>query len=527
MTTTANFALQEDSGEISGQVTDAHTSLPIGGATVNILQGSQLIASTLTDSSGNYLISDLAPGSYTINPSATHYQSAVSGATVVTAQIDRVNLALQPFPGQLIGQVTNASTSAPIPGATITVTQGLNLNASVVTDANGDYVVNMLAPGTYTITASANLFASVTQGAIIQSNVVSTDNFALQEDPGEILGHVSDAATNNPIQGATVNLLQGAQLCASTLTDSSGNYLLSNLAPGNYIVNVSATNYQTSTEGTVVRSHQTTVDNFSQLSQPGTIIGQVTDQVSGTPIPDAIIDVLQGTTLIGSAITDANGNYSIPSLAPGDYMVNATAPNFQIVVHDAAVQSNQTTVVTSNLPEAPGTLYGSVLNAANNFPVSGANVSIFNGSVLIASTLTDSNGNYDIASLAPGSYSMTVSAVSYHSVTKSASVQVNLASILNFLLVDPPLPPATLSAQNHRIMFLTQTNHVQRLTWTASPSPNIVQYFIYRNGVRMGTVGASTFVFDMHNVNKSVSATYSITSFNSFGQESAPINIVL
>jgi hypothetical protein len=52
---------------------------------------------------------------------------------------------------EISGEVMDAGTSAFIPGATVT----LNTGPTTTSDANGDYVFNNVAPGSYTVTASA------------------------------------------------------------------------------------------------------------------------------------------------------------------------------------------------------------------------------------------------------------------------------------------------------------------------------------------------------------------------------------
>ncbi|NGY75518.1 carboxypeptidase regulatory-like domain-containing protein [Bacillus megaterium] len=64
-----NFALTPNPGAISGQVTDVATGAPLAGSTVVIRQaiGSGVAVATVTsDSSGNFLVQGLAPGSYTV-----------------------------------------------------------------------------------------------------------------------------------------------------------------------------------------------------------------------------------------------------------------------------------------------------------------------------------------------------------------------------------------------------------------------------------------------------------------------------
>ncbi len=433
-TTTANFALQPMPGRISGTVIDAVTSAVIPGATINILQGIQLIATTLTDAAGNYLVSNLAPGTYTTNASAPNYGTVIQGAIVQSNVTTIDNFALQPMSGQISGNVIDAVTSAVIPGATINILQGVQLIATTLTDAAGNYTVSNLVPGIYTTNASAPNYATVIQGAIVQSNVTTIDNFVLTPTPGVIAGQVIDATTSAPIAGATVNILQGLQLIASTVTDASGNYIVPNIAPGTYITNASAPNYGTVVQGAIVQSNQTTINNFALQQSPGHIAGQVIDANTSAPIPGATVQVLQGIQLIASTLTDAAGNYLVPNLAPGTYSTNASATNYGTVVQGAIVQSNQTTIDNFALHQNPGQISGQVIDAVTSAPIAGATVNVLQGIQLIASTLTDASGNYLVSNLAPATYATNASAPNYGTIIQGAIVLPNTTTVDNFAL---------------------------------------------------------------------------------------------
>jgi hypothetical protein len=63
----------------------------------------------------------------------------------------------------------------------------------------------------------------------------------------------------------------------------------------------------------------------------GTIAGRITDPV-GSPIPGARLEVTSPDTGVArSTTTNADGLYRIPSLSPGQYEVEASAPGFQAV----------------------------------------------------------------------------------------------------------------------------------------------------------------------------------------------------
>ncbi len=57
--------------------------------------------------------------------------------------------------GQVVGWVVDAQTGKPVAGATVTASSPAWIDQTVTTDAKGYYVLSMLPPAIYTITASA------------------------------------------------------------------------------------------------------------------------------------------------------------------------------------------------------------------------------------------------------------------------------------------------------------------------------------------------------------------------------------
>ena len=76
---------------------------------------------------------------------------------------------------------------------------------------------------------------------------------------------------------------------------------------------------------------------FAFLSLPvsaqttqGVILGQITDSVTGLPIPFASVTCASdATSLISPAHVDAFGNYAVASLSPGLYVITVTAAQYQ------------------------------------------------------------------------------------------------------------------------------------------------------------------------------------------------------
>ncbi len=435
-TTVVNFFLVPISGSIAGTVTDHSTHLAIVGATVQIYDGPDLIASALTDDSGNYLVPGLAPGNYTVVISAATYQTFFAGATVTSQNTTTVNAALVLLPGFIAGTVKNASTN-PIPGALIEVYDGMTVIGKGTTDANGKYNISGIPPGTYTVVASAYTYRSQSVGATVTAGMTTTVNFTLQSDPGTIAGTVTDATTGSPIKSASIRIFQGTTLISSALTDSSGFYQATGIFPGQYDVVAEATGYQTKTSGVTIIDDSTVIVDFELLSNPGTLEGTITDATTTNPIEGASVDVYLGTIFIASALSDAQGNYSIPNLAPETYQCIFSAPGYQDALSSTTIQSNNTTTLDIALKPFPGSVTGHVQENPST-PIPNATITIYMNNVPVGSTLTDSLGNYTLSGLAPGDYIIVAEADSYQTASQPVQIIMNMTQTVNFTLLPNP-----------------------------------------------------------------------------------------
>lgn len=172
-TTTQNIALTPAASYvISGFVRDSATNNPLW-ATVAVIgvPFNPPFSSVQTDpSTGFYSMTVSGGQSYTLTASALLHTAFSQGATPVADTTVNFNLVATTQNGGIIGWVRNYYTNDPIPNATVTAAPG---GASDLTDANGYFEIFNLTPGTYTATASANLYSSVSISGIqvLSSNV--------------------------------------------------------------------------------------------------------------------------------------------------------------------------------------------------------------------------------------------------------------------------------------------------------------------------------------------------------------------
>ena len=373
----------DNSGALNG------TETGIAGVTVRLLDatGTTQIATTTTSPNGQYLFTNLAPGDYVVEIADTNFigTGVLAGFTSSTGTNNAFEGTNTPDPdtvatdaddngtttgtlGQAGGVIRSAPVTLSIAGEPVNESPNNDPTAS---DANSNLTVDFgvrLVAATGTLTLGDQVF-------------VDTNNNGTKDTAETGLG------------GVSLQLLNGqGQVIRTAVTDSQGNYRFTNLAAGDYQVQIAATNFQAG--GILVgytssTSTSTDPDNNSNnnddgaavgtLGQPNGVIrsGFITltlDQeptndgdndndtnltldfgvvapvqrvtLGGTIYTDANNNGVQDTTETGipgvtvqllnssgavvtSGTTDSSGNYSFANLTAGDYRVRLVNTNFQ------------------------------------------------------------------------------------------------------------------------------------------------------------------------------------------------------
>jgi protocatechuate 3,4-dioxygenase beta subunit len=294
----------------------------------------------------------MAPGSYIVDVYAADYQTGTAGAIVLPNETTTVDVSLQPNPGTIVGTVTSAQSGLPISGALVEVSLNNAVIFSILTDSSGNYSISGISPDSYIVDAYAASYQARTSSATVSSNQTTQVNFSLQSSPGIISGTVISTMSTSPIPGALVEVNLNNTLIFSTLTDGSGNYSISGLAPNTYAVHAHAITYQTAVNSSVtVVSNITTTANFSLQSNPGAVKGTITDSVTGLPLSGVFIDLFEDGIFVDVAVTDSVGNYSVTGLAADSYTLIASKVNYDSKDSSFTVTAGETT--TANLTLIP------------------------------------------------------------------------------------------------------------------------------------------------------------------------------
>jgi len=245
--------------------------------------------------------------------------------------------------GDLSGTVTSSATGAPIPGVTVATTGG----RYATTNSAGYYLIGTMPAGSYTLTAAVCNYAGASASATVTDGADTTCNIVLDPQAGAIMGRVSD--TNGiGVSGATVTIPG-----RSVTTDSDGNYVLSNIAAGDYSVTASAAHYKNTTVAVHVLDWQTAECDIVLSELPGSITGHITNNQNGAAISGATVCLVDCGFTCTPATTDAAGSYTLSDLPPGTYTVSASASRYLTNTAPAVVTSDQATtcdIVLSPIP---------------------------------------------------------------------------------------------------------------------------------------------------------------------------------
>jgi PKD repeat protein len=259
-----------------------------------------------------------------------------------------------------------------------------------------------------------------------------------QLSPGHIAGTVTDAATGQPVEGATVGYGGG-----TTASGVDGSYRLDGVAPGTHTVTVTAPGYATSTSPVTVTAGTTsTLD--AALVQPGTLSGTVTDAGTGAAISGAVVSAGGASTTTG-----ADGAYRLPDLPAGPTTVQASMTGYDSASTPTTVTAGGAGTVDLSLARTSTYITGQVYDAGtpDHVPVAGATVT---ASGVPGAATTDDIGNYRI--VAPvGTYTVTASAPGCDPAGGTAVVTAGAYATVDLGLPRPPPtpPPPTESPIKH------------------------------------------------------------------------------
>ncbi len=280
------------------------------------------------------------------------------------------------------------------PSPIVRALQGGEVKYAVRCQSDGTYVMNGVAPGNYLLEAFHPQYQLARDAGVHLAHAAKAPDvvdFVLNAaPPGAISGTVTAQATGQVLGNVKITIYQAVAATppatgfvrgdevGSTTTAADGTYAIG-VPPGTYIAEADGTDigYGTAEQMVDVTSSTSTRADFQLGAAPGNL--EITVQRPGTlgpePLAGATVQVLQGTTVVASGVTDGNGRVT-REVPAGTYTVTASAPGFGVgsQAGQVVMPSGITQVTITLSPEADGSLSGKIVSAASGTPIGGVTV---------------------------------------------------------------------------------------------------------------------------------------------------------
>ncbi|MBI5092772.1 MAG: carboxypeptidase regulatory-like domain-containing protein [Candidatus Hydrogenedentes bacterium] len=259
----------------------------------------------------------------------------------------------------IAGRVTASVTNAGIACAAISASSLALTNPRVTTaDTNGDFRLDDIPAGSYTITVYAPGYVTKNKGVTLGDGERGIENFSMTASglSGGVRGSVTDSVTSKPIPALRVDAKINGSIVATTYTCAEGRYEILGLVAKATSVTVqfSGDAYTTQTQAVQVSSGSVTeadAQMAKSVPAPGALAGVVTRLGTSSAVLGARVTIegLGGVT----ETADAGGVYAFSALPEGTYSVRASATGYSGQTQLATVYSLGTSPLDFALPLAP------------------------------------------------------------------------------------------------------------------------------------------------------------------------------
>lgn len=358
-TTTMNATMNAVPSSVAGQVRVGGQAL--SGVTVQLVNPATgaVIEQTTTNLNGQYSVGSGA-GSYRLRAVRPGYTRDSIAITLALGQsLTNINFNVNENFALVTG-IVRSNTSSPLSGVVVNLTSAAG-GATATTGSDGSYTLQRVIGGVYTLRFSLPGYSdSVLASFTLNDGQSRVVNSTLNALAGKITGTVTLAA-GGVVSGATVTAVNASGAALSAVTSALGTYEITGLATGSYTVSASRSGYRSSqnVNVTILTTALTSVANINDMAlNNSTITGAVRDP-AGNGILNAVVAV-SGAGGSGNAVTNAAGEFTVSSLAPGTYQLTASASGYA----SSSQSVNLTTTASLFIPLTPNTVRvtGSVLN---------------------------------------------------------------------------------------------------------------------------------------------------------------------
>ncbi|PKB90369.1 hypothetical protein A8A01_07870 [Ewingella americana] len=497
--TLVNDANQPINGA-TNDTTPTITGKAEAGSTVTVRDGDTVIGSTVADGNGNWSVTPTQPlgeGNHSITTEVTDPAGNSSGVSApIAVEIDTtapgaatdvtlVNDANEPITGSTNDNTPTLSGKAE-PGSTVTVSDGGTVIGTAPVDGNGNWTFTPNPPlgdGDHSLTVvvtdpAGNSSPPTTPIAVVVDASSPSPATDVQITDGENTPIGTNGSTNDTkptISGkaeadSTITIRDGDTVLGTVKADGNGNWSLTldqPLSEGPHSITTEVTDAAGNSSGvstpivvnidTIPPAAATAVEilNGDGLPVDG-ITNDTTPTVSGKAEAGSKVIVRDGNTIVGSAIADENGNWSVTLQDP----LSEGPHGLTTEVRDAAGNSSgiSAPIAVEIDTTAPGAATDVKLVNNDDLPIDGATndttptlsgkaevgstVTIRDGDKVLATVPVDGEGNWSYTPaepLAEGPHSLTteVKDAAGNSSGISTPIAVDVDTIAPNVTIDP------------------------------------------------------------------------------------------
>lgn len=237
----------------------------------------------------------------------------------------------------VVNGTVNGTGNGVVPGATVNAYDSvMNPITTTTTDGNGFYSFEVGSGEVVFNATAAGYDSRITNDDIIADTTI---NFTLGPIPSvNLTGTVTDGSS--PLPNANVTVKIGSGIFKSVSTVGSGNYLVAVENNTGYNGTVTLSGYEALTKSVNIDGNTVLDFNLTQTPVEGTLSGTVNNFTNNSEyIGDVQVTIKQGSTIVESTKTDADGNYTV-NVPGGTYTVVASKVGYFDSTQDNVVVSN-------------------------------------------------------------------------------------------------------------------------------------------------------------------------------------------
>ncbi len=406
-------------GSIAGAVVGKDGRTPVPGAEVSLDElGSTMALGSDTaraDGSGNFLFEHLKAGRYRVTGRSNAGTSAPK--EVVLAESQRLDgVFLQMAIGATLKGVVSGLPAERLGGVRVYV-WARDYQDGTSTGDDGRFTLRDVPAGVLQVSASTAFptSRSVSKSVEVPEGAGEVPVEIVFEGSSRLAGRVTRG--ERPLSGLSVSANPDPPAAGATRswarTDENGQYAIEGLTDGSYQVSLNG-------QGVSYRRMFTIAgDTGGDIALPAvSISGFVTETGSNDPIEGAVIQADSGREssafTIKRAVSDSRGFYSIDDVDSGNYQITARREGYQLKTQSLSVASSSVELDLSLVRgaglaiRAVDGLSGLGLRSVVALAYSETRTVAFQGLVQL-----DSDGKGEIASLAPGRYSLYIFSQGY------------------------------------------------------------------------------------------------------------------